>query len=127
MNLRLLGLAGLVALAGCANPNLVGQRGNDLNGTYSLQDRRAAKLAVKVTPSIPAGSQVLGTLEAKRCHQYMNQDAPSNTVLLDDLVLQAYAQGADGISDVAYASESGLLSNCWQIAKAKATYYQRGK
>ncbi len=34
-------------LAGCANPNLVGLRGDKLDTRYGLQDRRAAKMHIK--------------------------------------------------------------------------------
>lgn len=122
-------LLAVAAITGCANPNLVGMRGDQLNTNYSLQDRRAAKSHIQVTPTLPANAQTIGAgpFTVQRCHQYAQDNAPGDAVLLDDLVLLAYAEGADGLTDVKYDKESGLLKNCWHIAKASATFYKNKK
>lgn len=126
MKKTILAALALIALTGCVNPNLVGQRGDSLNTQYSLQDRRMAKSHIKVTPELPAGAEIVGAgpFTVKRCHQYAHEATPSEVALLDDLVLLAYAEGADGVTNVKYSKESGLLSNCWYIAKASATFYK---
>jgi len=121
--------ATVAALSGCAHPNLVGTRGDQLNTNYSLQDRRAAKSHIQVAESLPPGASVLGSgpFTVERCHQYAQQTPPSNAVLLDDLILLAYAEGADGLTDVSYERESGLLRNCWHVAKGHATFFRIGQ
>jgi hypothetical protein len=112
-------------MAGCATkPNLVGPRGNDLNTSYGLQDRRAAKQHVKVASALPAGAQAMGEFSVERCHQYAQNEAPSDAVLTDDLVLLAYAEGADGLVAPRFSRESGLLKNCWTVAKGTATFFK---
>lgn len=50
----------LLTCFGCANPNMIGQRGDDLNMKYSLQDRRAAKMHIKVVESVPSEAVKIG-------------------------------------------------------------------
>lgn len=115
----------LAILAGCAaKPNLVGPRGNDLNTSYGLQDRRAAKQHVRIAGALPAGAQAMGEFSVERCHQYAQNEAPSDAVLTDDLVLLAYAEGADGLVAPRFSRESGLLKNCWTVAKGTATFFK---
>lgn len=111
-------------LTACANPNLVGLRGNKLNTNYSLQDRRTAKMHIKVTQEMPLNAESMGDFSVERCHQYAQDEAPSDAVLADDLVLLAYAEGADGLTKIRYQRESGLLKNCWFIAKGTATFFR---
>lgn len=124
MKKTLCAVAVLAVLTGCANANLVGMRGDGLNTNYSLQDRRQAKLHVKVTPELPAGATIMGDFKAERCHQYAQDNSPTEATLTDDLVLLAYAEGADGITNIRFDKESGLLKNCWYIAKGAATFYR---
>lgn len=120
-------LLALITLTGCAAPNLAGQRGDNLNTQYSLQDRRAAKLHVQVSDRIPDGATAIGNFSVQRCHQYAQDTAPSDAVLLDDLILLAYSEGADGLANAQYVRESGLLKNCWHIAKGSAAFYRKPK
>ncbi len=96
-----------------------------MNDRYSLQDRRMAKQHIKVSPSLPAGAVAMGEYSAQRCHQYAQNEAPSDEILIDDLILLAYAEGADGITGLRFSRESGLLKNCWHIAKGYATLYKK--
>lgn len=114
----------VAVLAGCANPNLVGVRGNAVNTNYALQDRRAAKLHVQVTPALPTGAVVLGELSVERCHQYAQDDPPTDATLTDDLVLRAYSDGAEGITGLKFTRESGLMKNCWHIARGTANAFK---
>lgn len=115
----------VLALTGCGSkPNLVGPQGNDLNTSYGLQDRRLAKQHIRVAQALPAGAAVIGEFSVERCHQYAQNEAPSDAVLADDLVLLAYAEGADGMTTPRFSRESGLLKNCWSIAKGAATFYK---
>lgn len=112
-------------LAGCANnPNLVGARGNEVNKSYSLQDRRAAKLHIKISPVLPSSARSMGTITAERCHQYAQDEKPTDATLTDDLVLRAYSDGADGITNLRFERESALLKNCWHLVRGHATIYQ---
>jgi hypothetical protein len=111
-------------LTACANPNLVGLRGNSLDTSYSLQDRRAAKQHIQVTATVPSGAQVMGDFTARRCHQYAQSEPPSQATLTDDLVMLAFAQGADGMTNLRFSSESGLLQNCWSVYSGTASFYK---
>ncbi|GIZ54051.1 hypothetical protein NCCP691_40650 [Noviherbaspirillum aridicola] len=73
---------------------------------------------------MPAGATPIGDFTAERCHQYAQDSAPGESVLVDDLQLLAYAEGADGLSNIRFSKESGLLKNCWFVAKATATFYR---
>lgn len=111
-------------LAGCANPNLVGLRGDRLDTRYGLQDRRAAKIHIKqFVDQVPNGYTKLKTYQVERCNQYAQDAKPSKETLTDDLVMLAYAEGADAISDIKFDSESGLLKNCWTIERASAMFW----
>lgn len=120
-------ISACAVIAGCAHGNLVGQQGNSLNANYSLQDRRAAKTHIRVTPTIPDGFVAMGDYSSERCHQYAQNEPPSDAVLLDDLVMLAYAEGADGVTNARFERESGLLRNCWLIAKGTATFYRAAR
>lgn len=123
--ITLLAVAGF--LTGCAAPNLVGLRGNKLDSSYSLQDRRAAKQHIKTVENLPAGARNMGEFSVERCHQYAQDQSPTDVVLTDDLVLLAYAEGADGIARLKFNRESGLLKNCWSVAKGTATFFTLAK
>lgn len=117
----------LASTLGACTPmhgNLVGQSGNGLDTRYSLQDRRQAKLHVKITETLPAGASNAKDYVVERCDQYLQNQSPSNETLVDDLRLLAYAEGADGMTNIRFERESGLLKNCWSIARGRATFYQ---
>lgn len=114
-------------LTACANPNLVGLRGNSLDTSYSLQDRRMAKTHIKIVREVPPSAEHMGDFRVERCHQYAQDEPPSDAVLTDDLVLLAYAEGADGLTNIRYQRESGLLKNCWLVARGTATFFREKK
>lgn len=123
-NLRraLAAVAVLPLLYGCANANLVGMRGNSLDTRYGLQDRRAAKKHIKIFAAQPAGYEATKSYKVERCNQYAQDELPSKETLTDDLVMLAYAEGADAISGIAFDSESGIFKNCWTVEKATGTF-----
>lgn len=120
-------VVGAVTLVGCANPNLVGLRGDRPDERYSLQDRRAAKQHVRVVDTLPTDARSMGDFTVQRCDQYLQSESPSDATLRDDLVLLAFAEGADGITDIRFTRESGLLKNCWSVAKGTAQFFGLGK
>jgi hypothetical protein len=113
-----------VTLVGCAT-----QSGNMRQGTeqsvISLKDQREAVLTVKEYPALPAGVTVIGKIDASRCHRNTLEAEPSQEALLADVKVAAYARGADGIAQVEYIKESGLLKNCWYIITARATAFRK--
>jgi len=120
---NLLILASLM-LCGCAKPNLVGLRGNNPNSSYSLQDQRTARSHIKVEIAVPQDSVSLGEFSTERCHQFAQDEAPRDATLLNDLILLAYAQNADGLAMVRFERESALLKNCWFVVRGTATFYR---
>jgi hypothetical protein len=82
---------------------------------------------IKVVESVPAEAEKMGDYTVKRCHQYFNEPAPSEATLTDDLVLLAYAEGADLVSNISFGGDSGLLKNCWYVAKGNGTFYRLKK
>ncbi len=111
-------------LAGCANPNLVGLRGDKLDTRYGLQDRRAAKMHIKqFGDQVPPGYTKTKIYQVERCNQYAQDEKPSKQTLTDDLIMLAYAEGADAISDIRFDSESAILKNCWTVERASGMFW----
>lgn len=114
------------ALTGCAS-----QSGNLQVGTgqsyMALKDQREASLTVKEYPAVPPGAEVLGPVDASRCHRNTLDAAPEPAQLLLDLKVAAYARGADGIAGIQQTRESGLLKNCWYIVTVRATAFKLAK
>lgn len=93
---------------------------------YGLQDRRTAKMHVKVFEAEPtSGYTRYKSYTVERCNQYAQDRRPSRETLTDDLVMLAYAEGADAISDLAFDSESGLLKNCWTVERASGVFLKK--
>lgn len=109
-------------LLGCANHSSNMRVGTD-QSYMSLRDQREASLIVKQYPKMPADATQIGKVDASRCHRNALQGAPSDAEVLIDLKAAAYAKGADGITDVAISSSSGLLLNCWSITTGTATAF----
>lgn len=113
-----------VLLSGCANPNLVGLRGDKLDTRYGLQDRRAAKMHIKVFgDQVPPAYTSTRIYQVERCNQYAQDEKPSKQTLTDDLIMLAYAEGADAVSDIKFDSESGILKNCWTVERASGMFW----
>lgn len=93
--------------------------GNDMSYA-SLGDQRAASQTIKVLDAAPAGAEVLGELDAGRCHRSFVETAPAEQGVLLDLKIAAYALGADAITDVKIEKQSALTKNCWYMLDGKA-------
>jgi len=116
--LALLLVVALVSGCGMYSSNV--RLGNQ-QSLASLHDQHEAALTVLLYPSVPAGAVVLGPIDAARCHRFSNRTPPTNDMVLADLKIAAYAQGANGITNVRIVKKSGLTSNCWHILDGRAT------
>lgn len=115
MKIRLLALLSLSALmVGCSTHSSNLQVGNEQSYT-SLRDQREAVRTVKVYEELPVGAEFLTEVSAGRCHRSFVEEAPDESAILTDLKIAAYAQGADGITDVKVSKASGLNRNCWYV------------
>lgn len=121
--MKLIYAACAALLAGCASTSANMKVGTE-HSAVSAADQRAAVLAVKEYPAVPAGAAVIGKVDASRCHRNSLQAAPTKEDLLADLKVAAYARGADGIASIEETRESGLLLNCWYIVTARATAFR---
>lgn len=109
----------LVTLTGCGSHSSNLQVGNE-QSYASLKDQREAVRTVQQYDTLPASAQALTEVSAGRCHRSFVEEAPQEATVLNDLKIAAYAQGADGITDVVIAKESGLNRNCWYVLTGKA-------
>ena len=105
-------------------PNLVGKRGNYANQGKTLADVRDARRGITIYSKLPTTANNIKELSVQRCHQNFTEDAPTRAVMEDDLVLEAYANGADGIANIKHTKASGLLKNCWHIKTATGTSFR---
>jgi hypothetical protein len=113
-------LAGI--LGGCAPYSSNLQVGND-QSYVSLKDQREALRVVQEYQSVPDGGVILGKVDAGRCHRSFVETEPNEKLVIMDLRVAAYAKGADGITDIKVAKESGLARNCWYILDGEATMF----
>ena len=116
----------LFALSACMvsnAPNLVGKRAN-YGYSDDISGLREARRGVQVLTSIPEDATNIQTIETQRCHQNFTEDAPTEETLKDDLIIAAYAAGADGITNITHKKESGLMKNCWHIQSAQGTIFR---
>ena len=121
------GILGVVMLSGCnaSNaPNMVNKDGNYANQGKTLADIRGARRSITIYSKIPSSAINTKELAVQRCHRNFIDSAPSRAVLEDDLILEAYANGADGIANIEYTKQNGLLQNCWHIQIATATSFR---
>jgi len=111
-------------ITGCAGQQSANMAvGNDTS-YLSLADQRAANLAVSVYAATPIGAADIRSVEASRCHRDTADIAPSEETLIMDLKIAAYGKGSDGISDIAFNKQSGLMKNCWYIITATARSFR---
>ena len=121
MNSLLVATALVVAgsLTGCATYSSNMRVGNDMSYA-SLGDQRAASLTIQVLDAIPTGAQVIGEIDAGRCHRSFVETSPAEQAVLLDLKIAAYTLGADAIADVNIEKQSALTKNCWYMLDGKA-------
>ena len=74
------------------------------------------------------GANIVGTVTASRCHRNMLDKPPSEADVTADLMVAAYAKGADGITEVKMETSVGgaLLKNCWHTLVGTAVAYRKG-
>lgn len=108
------------ALSGCATYSSNMRVGNDLSYA-SLSDQRAASQAIKVLVAMPVGAEVLGKVDAGRCHRSFVETAPAEQGVMLDLKIAAFALGADAITAVTIEKQSALTKNCWYMLDGRAT------
>jgi hypothetical protein len=118
-------LAAVVALAGCASSTNM-RIGTD-QSYVSLQDQRAAAIAVTESAVVPESAKELGPVDASRCHRHQGAIEPGRDILIGDLKVAAYARGADGIAHVVTRTDVGLGYNCYYIITATATMFRTAK
>ena len=106
-------------LAGCATYSSNMRVGNDMSYA-SLGDQRTASQTIQVLDVVPVGAQILGELDAGRCHRSFVETAPAEQGVLLDLKIAAYAMGADAITDVKIGKQSALTKNCWYMLNGRA-------
>jgi hypothetical protein len=109
----------LIGLSGCATYSSNMRVGYDMS-YVSLSDQRAAARTIQVLDVPPSGAQVLGDVDAGRCHRSFVETSPAEQVLVLDLKIAAYVLGADAIANVSIEKQSGLTKNCWYILDGKA-------
>ncbi|MGV2906453.1 hypothetical protein [Achromobacter sp. AGC25] len=84
------------------------------NAPASVVDLQAATKAVKVYDIAPEQSQSLGTVTAIRCHANLYEPKPTEETLRGDLLINAFAKGANGVSDLQIVRQPGNLGyNCY--------------
>ena len=115
----------IAGLAGCATYSSNMRVGNDMSYA-SLGDQRTASQTIQVLDASPPGAQVLGEVDAGRCHRSFVETAPAEQAVLLDLKIAAYALGADAITDVNIEKQSALTKNCWYMLDGKAKALRLG-
>ncbi len=111
--------AALLALTGCSTYSSNVRVGNDMSYA-SLSDQRDAARTIQVVATIPADAEVLGEIDAGRCHRSFVEEGPAEQTVLLDLKIAAYALGADAIADVSMDKRSAVTKNCWYMLDARA-------
>src|SRR5690606_1043947 len=111
--------AAALSMSACATYSSNMRVGNDMSYA-SLGDQREASQTIQVLDSIPSTAQVLGEVDAGRCHRSFVETAPAEQAVLLDLKIAAFAIGADAITDVAIEKQSALTKNCWYMLDGKA-------
>lgn len=106
-----------LALAGCATSRNVR---TSAEATASPEAQRYVVVATKT----PAGAKEIGQITAARCHRNTFDPVPTEQQVIEDLQGEAYAKGANGISQVK-VEKTGMTfaSNCWQLLKGSATAF----
>lgn len=116
-------LAAALALTGCVTHSSNLRVGNEASLT-SLADQRDAMRSVREYPSLPAGAETIGAVDAGRCHRSFVQSAPTRENVVADLKIAAYAKGADGIANIVIEKKSGLSDNCWYVLNGSAVAFR---
>lgn len=114
------------SVAGCSTYSSNMRVGNDMSYA-SLGDQRVASQTIRVLESLPSDAEVLGDVDAGRCHRSFVETSPAEQAVLLDLKIAAYAMGADAITDVQIEKQSALTKNCWYMLDGKAKALRLGR
>lgn len=110
-------------VVGCTNYS-----GNMRIGTasygYSIAEQRDAMSRIQVSNELPSGAYAIGNIDASRCHMDTMAAEPTEELIMNDLIMFAYARGADGIYNVNIRTNSAILNNCWYILTGTASLYK---
>ena len=115
-----------IFVSGCTGLSSNLRIGND-QSYASLTDQREAIRNVGEYTTVPSGAKILGEVDAGRCHRIQGAVEPSEGLVKSDLKVTAYAQGADGISDITFTKQAALTLNCWYIITGKAMMFSLQK
>ena len=119
-------LAAAAVTSACVSAGYEGQVGS-ISSADQISDQRAAHQAISVFEEVPSNYSLVGTTSVRRCHRSFTEEPPSVAAFRNDLVLAAYAQGADAISNIRIERMNGLLANCWYVEEATADVYRKGR
>lgn len=120
--MRAIAMFGSLFVVSCASTNMqVGQSQSYL----SLADQRMAVQSVRLVDQAPPEAELIGQVEASRCHRNFLDNAPEADNVLIDLKVAAFAQGADLITNFKVDQNTGgaLFKNCWHIKTGTADAY----
>ena len=88
-----------------------------------IQSQRIAMKTIKVFDDLPDNAQSVKEIYAARCHREEFEKEPKEEMLIGDFKIQAYAKGADGISNITVEKNSALMENCWYMLEGKAKMF----
>ena len=75
-----------------------------------IQSQRIAMKTIKVFDDLPDNAQSVKEIYAARCHREEFEKEPKEEMLIGDFKIQAYAKGADGISNITIEKNSAYNS-----------------
>ncbi len=90
----------------------------------SPSERRAAITTVRVLESQPQGRASLGEVSARRCHRNFTEEEPSQSAIVSDLQIAAYAEGGNAIHVTGFEKLNGLAADCWYVLEGRAEVYK---
>lgn len=111
-------------LSGCVSAGYEGQVG----GMVSMDQifaQREARQTVEIFETVPSDYRQAGEISVRRCHRNFGENPPTISAFEGDLVLAAFAQGADAVSNIRIERMNGLLANCWYVEEATADIYMK--
>lgn len=116
-------IAASIAITACSSHSSNLQIGAE-QSYASLRDQREAVRTVEVVDALPQGASNVAPITSGRCHRSFVEGEPTEAMVVNDLRVAAYAQGADGIAEVKVTKESGLSRNCWYILNGSAKAFR---
>jgi hypothetical protein len=116
----------LLGFCGCASTRVTNvTEGRDLPVGADAETARKASTLIQVTDAPPSGAVIIGPVEAGRGHRDWRNEKPTQSDVINDLKIAAYARGADGISLVKFESHTGLTDNYWWVLQGKAIAWRK--